>query len=324
MKKSILMACGILMTAQLLGNPYHAAPQCIYKSVEDEELFLAPLIREELKQLAGKIVLDAGCGSGFWTIEAAKEGAHVCGFDQWIDTAQIAIAQAGVEEQIALSQGDLTSLPYENESFDHVLSVDTVSSIPATTHILTPGMCMTAGLGAYFREIYRVLKDEGRAIIVAPASYDIVFTDQSKNEREIFRHIHHVLSRLGRTQDPQTICEQLNDLIEVKRATFVHRDERLVLVADENELRMGELIWRKTPQGVFFSFYHPEEEYLTLLQDSGLKCVEIKRPCFNGKLKWDMFHSSLSENEIGLGSAYMNHNPFTFFYVEKVSHRDNL
>jgi 2-polyprenyl-3-methyl-5-hydroxy-6-metoxy-1,4-benzoquinol methylase len=69
-------------------------------------------------------VLDSACGSGNLTIPAARTGANVTGFDlvpALLDTA----ASWAARERLAirLDQGTVEDLPYENASFDTVLSM---------------------------------------------------------------------------------------------------------------------------------------------------------------------------------------------------------
>jgi 2-polyprenyl-3-methyl-5-hydroxy-6-metoxy-1,4-benzoquinol methylase len=68
-------------------------------------------------------VLDVGCGTGVVAITAARLGAEVTGIDltpELIERARENSAIAAVE--IAWHQGDAEELPFEDESFDVVLS----------------------------------------------------------------------------------------------------------------------------------------------------------------------------------------------------------
>lgn len=68
-------------------------------------------------------VLDVGCGTGVVALTAARLGARVCGLDlapALIEHAKKNAAQAGLE--IDFREGDVEALPYDNASFDVVLS----------------------------------------------------------------------------------------------------------------------------------------------------------------------------------------------------------
>jgi SAM-dependent methyltransferase len=72
---------------------------------------------------AGQAVLDVGCGTGVVAITAARAGAHVRGLDlspALLEHARGNAALAGVE--IEFREGDAEALPYEDASFDVVLS----------------------------------------------------------------------------------------------------------------------------------------------------------------------------------------------------------
>ena len=68
-------------------------------------------------------VLDVACGAGNATIPAAKTSAEVTGLDltpKLLEAGKAAAADAGVE--IEWVEGDAEQLPFEDESFDAVMS----------------------------------------------------------------------------------------------------------------------------------------------------------------------------------------------------------
>ncbi|MCH9608776.1 MAG: hypothetical protein S4CHLAM45_06880 [Chlamydiales bacterium] len=241
----------------------------------DEELFLKPYLKTGVKELAGKIVLNAGLTSQY-----TQEDAFVCHLD--------------AEEEI-------TNLPYEDETFDEVLSVGSGADTPQIE----------------LREVARVLKEQGEAQLATVASYGVVFTDGSRNEHAVFRHIQEVLAGLEGDETPEIICEKLRELREVNRATFAQREGRLILVTDDSQLQSGEEIWRKEGDRVVQGFYHSEEEYLVAIYNAGLKCIEVKRPCFYGQVKYNLYHDAIESDTEGLGKGYIENNPFTIYSVIK-------
>jgi SAM-dependent methyltransferase len=73
---------------------------------------------------SGDDVLDVACGTGNATIPAAQRGAKVVGLDltpELLKGGRAAAAEAGVE--IDWIEGDAEALPFEDQSFDAVLSV---------------------------------------------------------------------------------------------------------------------------------------------------------------------------------------------------------
>ncbi|HET6588853.1 MAG TPA: methyltransferase domain-containing protein [Candidatus Nitrosocosmicus sp.] len=89
---------------------------------------MLPPISDHLVRLAdvysGEYVLDVACGNGNTAITARRKGANVTG----IDITSELLKRAAEEEKIALldgiiwKEGDAQNLPFEDESFDVVLS----------------------------------------------------------------------------------------------------------------------------------------------------------------------------------------------------------
>jgi 2-polyprenyl-3-methyl-5-hydroxy-6-metoxy-1,4-benzoquinol methylase len=100
----------------------------VRRKEEDEAVFevktgVAP------SDLAGKLVLDAGCGGGRYTRVAADHGAFVVGADRSraVEKAQsLTIGMPNVQ----LVQADLTRLPFRPESFDLVFSIGVLHHSP--------------------------------------------------------------------------------------------------------------------------------------------------------------------------------------------------
>ena len=72
---------------------------------------------------AGQRVVDVGCGTGVVALTAARTGAQVCALDLspvLIEHGKKHAALAGVA--IEFKEGDVEALPYEDASFDSVLS----------------------------------------------------------------------------------------------------------------------------------------------------------------------------------------------------------
>jgi SAM-dependent methyltransferase len=72
----------------------------------------------------GARVLDVACGSGNLSIPAARAGAVVTGVDIATNLLEQAKARAGAEGlSVQFDEGDAESLPYEDASFDEVVSM---------------------------------------------------------------------------------------------------------------------------------------------------------------------------------------------------------
>lgn len=68
---------------------------------------------------ADKLILDAGCGNGRYTNQAAKHGAEVIGVD--LDYGiKSAYEHLKDNYKVHIIQGDLFNLPFKKEIFDTV------------------------------------------------------------------------------------------------------------------------------------------------------------------------------------------------------------
>ena len=79
---------------------------------------------DRLKLSPGSRVLDVACGSGNLAVPAAHKGAEVTGVD--IATNLVAQARERAKSEglsIQFDEGDAEQLPYENESFDAVVTM---------------------------------------------------------------------------------------------------------------------------------------------------------------------------------------------------------
>lgn len=110
------------------------------------------LLFELLDPIAGKTILDVGCGDGELAAELARRGAVVTGVDA--DPAIIAAARrrAGIEHvELRLIEAKAEALPFEDASFDRILAVATLCFVPDAARAAN--------------EMTRVLKPGGRLVI---------------------------------------------------------------------------------------------------------------------------------------------------------------
>ena len=80
------------------------------------------------EDLAGKLVLDVGCGMGRFADIAVRWGAHVVGVDLSLAAEVAARNLAGCEASIF--QADVFRLPFAPESFDYIYSIGVLHHTP--------------------------------------------------------------------------------------------------------------------------------------------------------------------------------------------------
>lgn len=84
-------------------------------------------LMDELTLTSGMRVLDLGCGNGLTSIFLAKEfGVQVYAVDLWISATDNykRFEKMGLEDKIIPIHAEATELPFANEYFDAVISVD--------------------------------------------------------------------------------------------------------------------------------------------------------------------------------------------------------
>lgn len=92
------------------------------------------LLRSALELRAGDSVLDVGCGTGWFTRRAEAEGARVVGVD--LDEGALQFARRQSPEQLEFNRGNASHLPFEDRSFDEVMSVTALCFVQQWPHAI--------------------------------------------------------------------------------------------------------------------------------------------------------------------------------------------
>jgi ubiquinone/menaquinone biosynthesis C-methylase UbiE len=127
----------------------------------DHETWIRPAL-EQLGPLAGRSLLDYGCGHGMAAVVLARRGAQVTAFDLspgYLVEAQARARANGVA--VAFVQADGHHLPFADASFDGIWG-------NAVLHHLD--------LHVAARELFRVLRPGGRAVFCEPWGENLLLT----------------------------------------------------------------------------------------------------------------------------------------------------
>ena len=108
------------------------------------------LLLDLLKPSRGEVILDAGCGTGVFTVDILSFGAHVIGIDVSLPMLIRAGQKArGYHFQTVLA--DISSLPFSENAFDKVVSVTALEFIKDAETAL--------------KELFRVTKRRGCLVV---------------------------------------------------------------------------------------------------------------------------------------------------------------
>jgi ubiquinone/menaquinone biosynthesis C-methylase UbiE len=182
---------------------------------------------------AGSRLLDVGCGSGGPALRLAEtKGASVVGIDVLEEGIAIATGLAeerGLDDRARFERVDAGArLPFDDQSFDAVISIDAMCHLPNRLEILCEWQRVTApGARVLFTDptiVTGLVTDAEIATRSAVGMY--VFSAQSVNEELVSEAGFELIHREDLTENMASMAGRWHDV----RAQF--RDE---LVADEGE-----------------------------------------------------------------------------------------
>ena len=102
------------------------------------------------ENLQGKKLLDAGCGTGYFSKAAVERGADVTS----MDLGENLLAKVKEKCNSTCVKGSILEMPFEDNSFDYVISSEVIEHVPAPLDAIP--------------EIYRVLKPDGTMVLTTP------------------------------------------------------------------------------------------------------------------------------------------------------------
>lgn len=111
-------------TKYLESRHVHFGPQLVAQWLEDVQL--------PPEYFKGKVVLDAGCGSGRWTFALASLGASVVAVDFTDSGVEVTHQATDGMGNVAVLQADILRLPFKPDSFDFVVSWGVLHHTPET------------------------------------------------------------------------------------------------------------------------------------------------------------------------------------------------
>lgn len=138
-------------------------PECV-REIRYEHLHRYVFARDLVR---GKRVLDAACGEGYGSAILARTADSVVGVDISAQSIEHARARYAVEN-LDFRAADCLQLPFEDDTFDAVVSFETLEHLEDHDGLL--------------REFRRVLAPDGFLLLSSPDK--AVYTDQQQNRNE--------------------------------------------------------------------------------------------------------------------------------------------
>jgi SAM-dependent methyltransferase len=115
------------------------------------------LVREQIGSVVGLRILEVACGRGGFVKELSRNGAHVTGCDFSLAALRVGLEKLralGNGSSAAFVQGDAQALPFADESFDLVVSCETIEHVPDVRKAL--------------REMWRVARRGAKLLLTTP------------------------------------------------------------------------------------------------------------------------------------------------------------
>ena len=133
------------------------------------------LVLKLLKPRAAEHILDAGCGSGIFTVPVVEHGSRVTGLDRSLPMLER--ARSRLPDQSFLA-ADMSALPFIDETFDKAVSVTALEFIDNGKQALA--------------ELFRVTRSGGLIVVATLNSLSPWATrrgEEARNKKDsIFRH----------------------------------------------------------------------------------------------------------------------------------------
>lgn len=267
------------------------------------QAFLCPAMENFLKlEIPGKKVLDIGCGNGYWSYQAAQYGAKsVDGFDVQDKMVTLAKQVTSQFSMVNIQVGDVMNMPYDDETFDVAMSLYVTCNLDKER------------LSKHFKELHRVLKPGGKAVIVnlAEKSIDKVHLAVSGNEAVVKGKINKSLQQLPKYPTVSQVNKAFRGLQEVTKMFFAVDEQGDVYQVDGiSQLSNGDPIWSKTQFLTFPNFFYSDQFISNNTTTAGLSIDQVENIYTEERMVlYNRTHpeTQLSKSVVDHPLAYIHH-----------------
>ena len=160
------------------------------------------LVREHLGSLTGLRILEVACGRGGFVRELMNAGARVTGCDfssAALNAARSKLSSNSRPPLAAFVQGDAQGLPFADNSFDIVVSCETIEHLPRVMAALSEMHRVTRPGGTLYLTTPNYSNFMGLYEIYAHFRHPSRKDDQPFDRRQWFLQIHKWLRQAGWT-----------------------------------------------------------------------------------------------------------------------------
>ena len=239
------------------------------KSAKVNNAYFGPTIGKFLETEApGKRVLDIGCGTGDWCYQAARYGAKsINGFDKEEKMVEVARQATSQFSTVNIQLGDITNMPYDDNTFDIVLSISVTCELPIET------------LSKHFSESHRVLVPGGKALVLNMSNpmYQRMYLIDGADEEVVQKKIDQILACIPDHPTQQQINKAFEDLVEIVCVCFAYdKNGSLFHVKDVSQLVNGQAVLHKTVITTFPDFYYDDQFLVDQTTAAGLRIDKIE------------------------------------------------
>jgi ubiquinone/menaquinone biosynthesis C-methylase UbiE len=190
-----------------------------FKRLRDQAHTLTELLHHDTVYPANSLVLEVGCGIGAQTVILAKNNPQIQILSLDISCESVATAKARMEEakysNVSLMQGDLFSLPFEDETFDHLFVCFVLE------HLVYPQKAL--------EHLRRILKTGGSIIVIEGDHGSAYFHPDSAAAKKTIQCL---IDLQAQTGGNALIGRQLYPLLHSANYRNVHVSPRMVYADD--------------------------------------------------------------------------------------------
>lgn len=126
------------------------------------------LIDDLLRPVPGELILDAGCGTGVFTLDIISRGSRVIGLDLSLSMIRRARRKAR-SSQLRIISADILHLPFPEHSFEKTVSITALEFIPDGEKAV--------------KELFRVTR-KGGTVVVATLNSLSPWAERRREEAE--------------------------------------------------------------------------------------------------------------------------------------------